>query len=462
MEDVIDLSNRFCIIGAGPSGLAAIKNFQAAGIPCDCYEQQDDLGGNWYYGSPHSSVYASTHLISSKRLTEFSDFRMPREYPHYPSHQQALDYLHDYAETFGLRAKIRFQHRVERITRCGDVWHVRLAGEPRSLVYRGVVVANGHHWDPCWPRWQGDFSGEIIHSHQYRDPRRLAGKRVLIVGAGNSGCDIAVESARHAKTTWLSLRRGYYFLPKYLFGAPLDRCGQTLRRWRLPRVIERWVARFCLAIAVGPPERYGLPQPDHGLFQSHPIVNSHLPQCVAHGLVQVCRDIDYLDGHHVVFQDGQCVEIDLIVCATGYRLTFPFLDDVDLGWNGAGPQLFLNSFHPQRENLFFCGLVQPNGGIWILSDLQSQLMAHYVRAQDENLVCAGWFQEIIANGLQRQRKAKNRFVDSHRHAIEVDYFAYRERLERLIAGFIRRGSPELRQPSPQRPMSTDNQVLGCP
>ncbi len=245
-------TERYCVVGAGPSGLTVAKNFRQAGIGCDVIESADEVGGNWYYGQRASSVYQSTHLISSKRLTEFTDFPMPADYPEYPSHVQAWEYLRSYARHFRLYEVIELNRSVEWIEPAGGGWSVRLSGgEVRQ--YAGVVIANGHHWDPRIPELPGSSPASTLHSSQYKTPDILRGRRVLVVGAGNSGCDIAVESAQNAAATFHSVRRGYHYLPKFLFGQPTDQCGERLLRWRLPLGLRRLLAGRAMRIALGRP-----------------------------------------------------------------------------------------------------------------------------------------------------------------------------------------------------------------
>ena len=245
------------------------KNFCQAGIGCDVIESADQVGGNWYYGQKSSSVYQSAHLISSKRLTEFTDYPMPADYPEYPSHVQAWEYLRSYTRHFRLDEVIELNRSVDWIEPAGVGWSVRLSGgEVRQ--YAGVVIASGHHSDPRIPELPGRFSGITLHSSEYKTPDVLRGRRVLVVGAGNSGCDIAVESAQNAAATFHSLRRGYHYLPKFLFGQPTDQCGEKLLRWRLPLGLRRLLAGRAVRIALGRPEMYGLPPADHKLFEIAP------------------------------------------------------------------------------------------------------------------------------------------------------------------------------------------------
>jgi cation diffusion facilitator CzcD-associated flavoprotein CzcO len=436
----MDACDKICVLGGGPSGLVVAKTLLEQGIACEILEREDDVGGTWYYGRPGSSVYASTHLISSKRMTEFSDFPMPKEYPPYPSHEQALAYIRDYARHFGLYDHLQTNTTVVRVAAAEDLrtkadgdsppWRVTTA-DGQERVYRGLVIANGHHWDPLWPEVAGEFSGEQIHAHDYKTPGQIAGKRVLVVGGGNSGCDIAVEAAQHARAVFHSLRRGYHFLPKFLLGTPIDSGGEWLSRWHVPHTIQRWITGWLAYVALGPPERYGLPRPDHRLFEAHPIVNSQLLYFVGHGKIQVRPAIDRLSGDRVRFVDGREEQIDTIVYATGYRVSFPFADRELLFDDAGKPRLFLNVFHPQYDNLFVAGLVQPNSGIWPIIEWQARLIAAYVAAQEKIPAQADWFRQLKAAGPDNLT-AGRRYLASPRHLLEVPYFAYRRRLEKLV------------------------------
>ena len=426
-----DRSDKFCIVGAGSSGLAAAKAFAEAGISFDCLEREDDVGGNWYYGRPFSRVYASTHTISSKRLTEYADFPMPREYPPYPHHKQIFEYLRAYARRFGLYDRIEFGQTIENVQEVGDAkWSVRLAGGATRL-YRGLVVANGHNWDPRRPTIAGAFHGTQLHSADYKTPEIFAGRRVLVVGAGNSGCDIAVEAAQHAERTFHSTRRGYHYLPKFWRGAPIDRRNENLLEWRVPQFIRRGLATIIERTAFGPPGRYGLRKPDHKLFESHPIINQQLFYYLAHGRIAPKPDVAELCGDQVRFADGSHELVDLIIYATGYKISFPFLDRALLNWRDGKPRLYLNVFHPERDDLFVVGLIQPDSGQFGLVGRQAELVARYLRA------IAGRRPEAEAF-RSRKRTAADlsggaRYLDSERHRLEVDHFRYRKALEREIA-----------------------------
>jgi cation diffusion facilitator CzcD-associated flavoprotein CzcO len=440
--------DKFCIVGAGSSGLAAAKAFAEAGIPFDCLEREDDVGGNWYYGRPHSSVYASTHTISSKRLTEYVDFPMPADYPEYPSHRQVWEYLRSYARKFGLYERIEFGRTIERIEPAGDAdsqgnWRVRLAdGSERR--YRGIVVANGHNWKPRVPGFALDAAGRrldarVIHSAEYKTPDVLVGKRVLVVGAGNSGCDIAVESAQHAARTLHSTRRGYHYLPKFWRGKPIDMLNEKLLRLRLPKWVRRKLGALVERVSFGAPGSYGLPKPDHELFESHPIINQQLFYYLAHGRIEPKPDVASpaaatTGGMKVGFADGTAEEVDLVVLATGFEIAFPFLDRELLNWDGGKPRLFLNVFHPRRDDLFVVGLIQPDSGQFGLVDYQARLVARYVAAAADGGPAAERFRRLKTD-LGGPLNGGMTYLPTERHLLEVEHFSYRNKLRGLLGMF---------------------------
>ncbi|MEM8864174.1 MAG: NAD(P)-binding domain-containing protein [Planctomycetota bacterium] len=423
-------AGRVCVLGAGSSGLAVAKNLKQAGIAIDVLEKQGELGGNWCYGQPASSVYKSTHLISSKQLTEYTDFPMPDNYPEFPHHRLVWKYLRSYAEHFDLEEHIEFGVGVQRATRLDEGgWWVELdSGETRH--YARLVVANGHNWDPRWPEFSGEFAGVQLHSSEYKTPDVLAGKRVLVVGGGNSGCDIAVEAAQNAASASISLRRGYHLLPKFFHGTPIDICGERMLRWRFPLPLRRTLAAAASFLVLGSPRWLGLPKPDHRLFETHPVINSQLIYHVGHGDIQVRPNIAELCGERVRFADGTEEPFDVIIYATGFKVTLPFLPSGELRWSDGRPELFLNVFPPDCDDLFFAGLIQPDSGQFGLVDEQAKLIAAYLTGIEAGKPAADWFRQ------EKRRRAGEpltsiRYLATPRHALEVEHFSYRRRLQKL-------------------------------
>lgn len=439
----MDRTNRYCVIGAGTSGLATVKNLLDRGIPVDVLEGQDDIGGNWYYGSSSSTLYHSAHLISSKGLAGYLDLPMPAHYPDYPGHVQVLEYLRTYAETFELRPHIEFSRKVQSVQRVPEGWQVDLDGA-ETRVYRGVIVANGHHGRPSLPRFAGEFHGEVLHSADYRRPESFAGKRVLIVGGGNSACDIAVDLLPFAAQTTLSMRRGYHIWPKFAMGRPIDEVNELTHRLRLPLPARTLAARLLLRALVGTNADYGMPEPDHGVFDSHLLVNSRLLYHLRHGDLTVQPDAVELLGDRVRFADGSLGQFDVIICATGFLPSFPFLEQAGLSWVDSIPQLYLHLCHPREDNFFAVGMVQPDVGIWRLADHQSRLVARFIDAQQNAPAAARRFAAVKARPSPRM--SPYRYVDSPRHRLEVEHVMYEARLQSEIDRFdralgARRGQP---------------------
>ena len=369
-------TRRYCVIGAGYAGNGVAKAFKDAGIPYDHLERNDAIGGNWYDG-----VYDSTHIISSRDTTGYGDFPMPASYPDFPSRDQMLDYLNSYVDHFGLREQIEFETEVVRIEpldeRGTNGWHAELdTGEVRH--YAGVVVASGHHWSKRLPSYPGSFVGTEIHSKDYKRPADFAGDRVLVVGVGNSGCDIAVEAARTFGGATISMRRGNWFLPKTLFGVPV---AEIERPW-LPVWAQRRFLKAALRVAIGPYERYGLPKPDYELFEKHPIVNSQLLYQLRHGVVTAKPDIERLDGHTVHFVDGTNAEFDTIAYATGFDVSFPFLDHGLLEWKEGIPVRAGGFMPPGLAGIYLFGLAQQRGGAGPLITAGAEFLVELVRLQE--------------------------------------------------------------------------------
>jgi cation diffusion facilitator CzcD-associated flavoprotein CzcO len=382
----IPTEQQIALIGAGPSGLAGARCLQKHGVAFQGFEAHGDVGGLWNIDNPRSTVYESAHLISSKRMTEFLEFPMPAQVADYPSHRELLDYFRAFADHFGLRAHYRFHTRVLKAEPVSDapdtLWRVTTQtgdAAPETALYKGVVIANGTLAEPNRPRFEGAFSGEVWHTAQYKAATQLTGKRVLIVGAGNSGCDIAVDAVHHAKSIDISVRRGYYFVPKYVFGQPADSVGGKIT---LPPWLKQRIDSTILKWFTGDPVRFGFPKPDYRMYESHPVVNSLILYHIGHGDVGVRADIARLDGRTVHFKDGRSGEYDLILTATGYKLHFPFIDHALLNWQGMAPRLYLNIFAPRFHRLAVLGMVEASGLGWQGRYEQAELVARYFKSLD--------------------------------------------------------------------------------
>ena len=427
-----------CVIGAGSSGIAAAKTLYERGIPFDCFEKSDQVGGNWVFGNRNgmSSAYRSLHINTSRERMEYSDFPMPKSYPDFPHHTHIAEYFNDYVDRFGVRDRIVFETGVEHARRGDDgVWTVTLdTGETRT--YDALAVANGHHWDPRWPEpaFPGEFNGKGMHAHYYVDNEDFRDKNVLVVGIGNSAMDIAVESSFVARNTFLSSRRGAYILPKYLFGRPLDQIGVNAMTGRLPWGFRQAILSTMYRVGVGKVQDYGLPEPDHKLGDAHPTISADFLNRIAHGEMTWKPNLTRLDGDRVVFEDGSSEEIDIIVYCTGYKVTFPFFDEDFISAPDNDLPLFRRVFKPGIDNLAFIGLLQPLGAIMPLAEAQGRWLASYLRGEYRLPPLPAMEADIRD---ERERMFR-RYVASKRHTMQVDFDNYLYELgKELKAGAAR-------------------------
>ncbi len=370
----VDRSDRYLILGAGPVGLGMAEALQDAGLPYDQVDASDDIGGNWHHG-----VYRSAHIISSRKVTEMTHFPMPDDYPDFPSRQNMVDYLRSFADHFDLRRHIELHRKVVQIVPVEDNrWQVTF-DDGESRIYKAVLLCNGHHWCRRFPEYEGTFDGQLIHSKDYKDPEQLQGRRVLVIGSGNSGCDIASEAARVAESCHFSMRSGTWFLPKTLFGVPLT---DLMSPW-MPVFLQRWVLKILLRITVGPYENYGLQRPDHRIFERHPTVSSEILHYIQHGRIQPLPAVQRLDGEHVEFVDGSRHPFDLIVTATGFHVAYPFLPDELVRIEGAVVQCYGGTMLDDYRGLYFIGWGQPRGGFGSLISPSGKIFARLLKLQDE-------------------------------------------------------------------------------
>ncbi|MFC8618060.1 flavin-containing monooxygenase [Micromonospora purpureochromogenes] len=434
------------VIGAGAAGLATLKALADAGVPAVCFEAGDQVGGLWVYGSPGSPAYRTLHLNTSRRRTEFADHPMPAHWPDYPDHTRVAGWLADYADRFGLHQSVRLRHTVDRVVpEAGDRWTVYADGPdgPVSVTVAAVVVANGHNRVPKSPvpPPPGTCTARQLHSHAYRGPEPLAGRRVLVVGGGNSAMDIAVDASYAAARTLLSLRRGVWVVPKHLLGRPSDTLNGALAR-RLPWRLRQRISQTMLTATVGPPTRYGLPAPAHGFLQDHPTLSDGLLSRLTHGEIEVRPGIAGFDGDRVTFTDGRADEVDLVIWCTGYRVDLPFLDPALLGDRPDALPLYRHVFHPDVPGLAFVGLMQSTGAAFPLVEAQARLVAAQLAGTYALPDPARQHADIRAE----LRAATDRWGD-RRPAMRVDFDAYLAQLARELDEGARRAAATTRVPA---------------
>jgi amino acid transporter len=431
-------THRYCVIGAGPSGLIMARAFKKEGIPFDCFERHSEVGGIWDADNPGTPFYDSVHFISSKWTSYFYGFPMPDHYPDYPSGRQIHQYLRSFADAFGLYEDITFNTAVTSARPEGEHWRVELStGEVRY--YAGVVACPGVTWHARVPSVPGKatFAGEIRHSVSYRSPTEFRGKKVLIVGAGNSGVDIACDAARAADKTFFSVRRGYRFVPKHVFGIPTDvlRSGTVLPPKGVPLTAD--VNRLLDTLS-GDLTRLGLPKPDHDALSSHPIMNTQILHYLAHGDVTAKGDVRAFDADQVVFADGSREQIDIVMFCTGYDYKMPFFPEDLFDWKEGRPQLYLNIMHRKLRGLYIMGFGDFADATYRRFDDMAQLIVADIHAAETGTHRA-WLDNLRANDMTDLRGGKV-YVDSPRHT----NYVHTETVVKLMAELRRKlGWPDL-------------------
>lgn len=428
---------KYCIVGAGPGGLLAARSLRLAGLPYDQFERHGDVGGIWDIENPGTSMYESAHFISSKHTSGFFGLPMPVDYPDYPDHRQILAYIRDFAVRFGLREAITFNTAVVRAVPVGpdaqDGWDVTLSdGVTRR--YQGLVCAAGVTWHPNQPTYPGldAFKGEVRHSNSHRRAEDFRGRRVLIVGAGNSGVDIACDAARAADAAYLSVRRGYRFVPKHVFGVPTDLF--LTGAIRPPKGVALPTDPSDMVDALtGDLTRFGLPAPDHKVLESHPIMNSQVLHHLAHGDLIAKRDVQTFTPDGALFTDGSCEAFDLVVFATGYEYRLPFLDEGLFDWDRGHPALYLNIFHRRLQGLAVLGFIEfASAGYQRFDEIaQMAAMDAYIAQSSRGL--PAW--RAMKADHRPNLRGQIAYIDSPRHANYVDADVYRRTLSEIRERF---------------------------
>ncbi|KAI8593800.1 flavin monooxygenase-like protein [Geranomyces variabilis] len=434
---------RVAVIGAGASGLASLKECLAENLDVVCFEQDSHVGGLWRYvpsasgatgEDTHSSVYMSTIINTSKEMMAYSDFPVPKDWPTFLPHRNVVEYLRLYADNFDLKQHIKFNRKVVSLTpeiglgggQTGR-WEV-VTQKVETFDY--VIVATGHHWKPRLPEFNGveDFKGGLIHSHSYKVPYPFKDQRVLVIGIGNSGADIATELSHHAKVI-LSSRSGTWILPRFsLFGIPLDHFSSRLAH-ALPKGVTNFMLETAMRIQHGDLSKFGLNPPTHRVLEAHPTINGHVLDRIASGNVLVRPNVAKFTETAVEFEDGTIEPVDHVIYCTGYRIEHPFLDNAlaILGQERADSnrvRLYKHIWPVRHKGIAFVGLVQPIGAVMPVAEMQARWVAR-VFSGTTTLPTADEMRDRVDVDWTDHQK---RYVPKERHTIEVEFVTYMDDL----------------------------------
>jgi hypothetical protein len=421
-----------CIIGAGSSGITAAKALKEKGITFDCFEKGSNIGGVWRYNNDNglSSAYRSLHINTNRVVMAYSDFPMPYDYPMFPHHSDIIEYFENYVEHFKLREHITFNTSVTDVIRNSDGSYKVILDNRQSYDYQYVIVANGHHWNPRFPTpaFKGEFTGEILHSHYYREAEQVQNKDVLVVGIGNSAVDIACEAARqHKGKVVISTRSGAYITPNWIWSMPFDNLANPLTA-KLPLWLQRFLLNTTLWLARGKQEDYGVPKPNRPVLSEHPTLSQDLLNLSGRGLIKFKPNINEFRGKTVVFEDGTEQDFDMIIYATGYKITFPFLKhyaEFDIEeTNNIG--LYNKVIHPDYKNLFFLALIQPLGAIMPLAEIQAKWIAKIIKGESKLPSKEAMLKTIEVD----KQEIAHRYKQTPRHTLQVDFYTYKGIIEK--------------------------------
>ncbi|XP_064614834.1 LOW QUALITY PROTEIN: flavin-containing monooxygenase 5-like [Liolophura sinensis] len=438
------------VIGAGISGLATAKCLREAGFKVTVLERTGEVGGLWTFRENDYGVMRFTHINVSKHNYCFSDFPFPEHAPDYPHHSDMAQYIRDYTSHFKISELIQFQTKVIDLEKKDSGWQItavkvdetgeRVTPKGEEEIYQAkfVAIATGHHAIPRYPKFPGEntFKGEIIHSVKFKDAitNGMVGKRVLVVGIGNSAVDAACNavSEGRCKSVYISTRSGAWVVPNYVFGCPTDHyaCRFFLA---LPWKLGSFIFESIIRLLNGDPKKWKL-NPKMRLLQTQPTVSPTLIHHIQRHQIRVVPNIVKIDGQSVQFVDGQTAEFDHIIYCTGYKICLPYLNEelhktvIDTETNQI--KLYKNMFSPAiGSSLAFIGFVQPaSGGVLTMSEMQAMWFAELCRGKVRlpNQI-------TMTEDMKKEEEwSAERYYHSARHTIQKDPIVYNDDIAQMI------------------------------
>ncbi|KAK3750838.1 hypothetical protein RRG08_033654 [Elysia crispata] len=454
---------RVAIIGAGASGISAIKCCLDEGLLPVCFERTPAFGGLWRYTDipveGQGCVMKSTVINVSKEMMSYSDYPTPREFPVFMHNTQVLEYFKNYTEHFDLEKHIVYNTEVLWITKAENFpkygqWKITTrdisSGEEKTDTFDYVIVCTGHHAEKHVPAFPGleEFEGKVIHSHEYRKPQGFEDKRVLIVGIGNSGGDVAVELSRYSKQVFLSTRQGTWIFNRVsAMGLPLDMLLTTRFMTYLKDQFSFYLANMFVSWRLNKRidhKLYSL-QPRYGPLHQHPMVNDDMPNRIICGAVKVKTDVKRFTATGVEFVDGTAEDgIDVVVLATGYSFGFPFIDKEVIDVIDNEIDLYQNVFVPDldRHTMAIIGCVQPFGAVCPVAEMQCRAAVRVFKRKAFLPSAAEMRQAIRAQHAFNTQ----RYAPSRRHSIQVEIIPYMDQLAQLAGCSVQFGHLLLTDP----------------
>jgi dimethylaniline monooxygenase (N-oxide forming) len=409
---------RVAVVGAGAGGICAAKHLLEAGVDVTIFEIGSHVGGLWVYDNDNgrSVAYGSLRINSEARVTSYPDFPFPPGTPLYPAHREVTAYLESYARRFGVYERIRFRAPVTSVAPGPEGWTVTTPAGAED--FDAVVIASGHQAAPAHPPYAADFTGEYRHSFSYREPAPFAGQRVLVVGVGNSGLDIAADVCTVASRCLVAVRSPVLIMPRMLCGVPTSRLLARLNKPWMPWLVQRTWMRTLSWIAHGSMEQWGLRAPR---TRTHPAGHPTFMAHVAYGRIEIRPGIRSISDRTVTFEDGRTDEVDVLIAATGYEIDLPFLEPDISPAVGRRVEVYKRVIHPDHPGLFFVGFFNASGGANIrMMDVQARWVAAIASGRAGVPDRAEMRRDIEAE----KRFIADRYPAAERYGLELDPIHY--------------------------------------
>jgi thioredoxin reductase len=423
-------SKSFAVIGAGAAGLCYAKYLLQEGYAdITVFEIGTQIGGLWCYknDSGRSAAYRSLHINTARNLTAFSDLPFDDDVQMFPSCKDMHDYLIKYADKFGVTPLIRFNSRVTSVEPAPDYnaeaprWSLTTE-DGFSRDYDRVIVATGHLSEPLHiDNLRNNFKGEYLHSFDFREPEPFAGKKVCIVGVGNSAVDIASDVCVTTEQTVMVARSGVMIGPKLIFGVPFTDLTMKLYRNWIPDRLRRWVISALVYAVHGPMEKLGFKPLTK---RAHPTTSAVVVQHIAYNRVQIKNGIEKIQGKRIFFSDGSSEEFDTMIAATGYQVDLPFIPERVVPIVNNSVSLYKRVVPPQWRGLYFGGFFNTTTALNLVFEHQAKWIAS-IEAGRMKLPSAAEMERRI---VEKQNWIAKYYKASPRHTIEEEHLFYLKEL----------------------------------
>ncbi len=434
------------IIGAGAAGICGAKHMLEAGFDVTLYEIGTRIGGMWVYKNDNgrSSAYSTLHINTARDLTNFSDFRFDATVPPFPSHRDMAKYLRDYADHFGVTPRIKFNTKIVNVrpaagyTDAKPRWLVTTeAGE--TFEHDTVIAASGHLTRPMEvPEFRDGFKGEYLHSHHYKEPGAFVGKRVCVVGVGNSALDIASDLAMTSPRVTLVARSSALIIPKLVFGRPFWDTIQPFYKPWVPAWVRNKALKSLIYIVQGDMAALGFPSTSKKV---HATSNANIVNHIKYHRVTVKQGIRGIDGQRITFVDGRAEAFDTLIAATGYLIDIDFMDKSVIDVKENGLELYMRIVPKDWRGLYFLAFFNSDTALnWIC---EGQI--RWIREFETGRAALPPKEEMQAEIDQRRAWVKTHFKDTPRHDIEVEHLPYFADLRRTMREAHKRAGTQPRE-----------------